>query len=93
MVSDQNQNKRKQVTGIVVTDKADKTIGVQVESRKLHPKYKKYVRTFTKFYAHDEANEAKKGDLVLIEHSRPLSRTKRWRLISVVRAANESIGI
>ena len=75
---------RKERLGRVVSDKMDKTIVVTVERRFPHPQFKKVVKSFKKFYAHDEKNEAKIGDVVLIEETRPLSKTKRWRLTKVV---------
>ena len=62
----------------------NKTIVVRVERRFQHPKFKKVVTSFKKFYAHDEKNEAKVGDVVLIAETRPLSKTKSWRLVQVV---------
>ena len=78
------QGKRKTKVGRVVSDKMDKTIVVSVERLARHRLYKRVIRLSTKFKAHDEANEARIGDTVLIEESRPLSATKRWRLVSVV---------
>ena len=75
---------RKERVGEVVSNKMLKTIVVRVERRFPHPKYKKVVTAFTKFYAHDERDEAKVGDKVRIMETRPLSKTKRWRLIEVV---------
>lgn len=72
------------ITGRVVSDKMDKTITVLVERRVPHPIYRKYVRRSTKLHAHDEANECREGDLVTIEQSRPLSKTKSWRLVKVI---------
>jgi small subunit ribosomal protein S17 len=83
------QGKRKTKVGRVVSDKMDKTIVVSVERLARHPLYKRVIRLTTKFKAHDEANEAHVGDTVLIEESRPLSATKRWRLVSVVARAGE----
>jgi len=83
------QGKRKTKVGRVVSDKMDKTIVVSVERRTRHPLYKRVVRMTTKFSVHDELNQAKIGDTVLIEESRPLSRTKRWRLIEVTSRAGE----
>jgi small subunit ribosomal protein S17 len=84
-------SKRKTKVGRVVSDKMEKTIVVSVERLTRHPLYKRVVRVTTKFAAHDENNDAKVGDTVLIEESRPLSRTKRWRLIEVIeRAADET---
>jgi small subunit ribosomal protein S17 len=70
--------------GIVVSDKNDKTIVVQVERRLRHPVLKKTVRLSKKYHAHDEKNEAKTGDVVRIEETRPLSRQKRWALVEKV---------
>jgi small subunit ribosomal protein S17 len=78
------QNKRKTKVGRVVSDKMDKTIVVSVERLARHPLYKRVIRLTTKFKAHDETNDARTGDTVLIEESRPLSATKRWRLVEVV---------
>jgi small subunit ribosomal protein S17 len=73
--------------GTVVSAAMDKTIVVRVDTVKIHPRYKKVIRRSTKFHAHDEQNEAKVGDVVLIVETRPLSRMKRWRLQKVVQAA------
>lgn len=81
--------KRKTKAGRVVSDKMDKTIVVSVERLARHPIYKRVIRLTTKFKAHDEDNDAHTGDTVLIEESRPLSATKRWRLVSVVARAGE----
>ena len=75
---------RKERVGEVISDKMAKTIVVRVQRRFPHPRYKKVVTAYTKFYAHDEKREAKVGDRVRIEETRPLSRTKRWRLVEVV---------
>jgi small subunit ribosomal protein S17 len=75
---------RKERLGKVISNKMAKTIVVQVERRFPHPAFKKVVRSYNKFYAHDEKSEAKVGDLVLIQETRPLSKTKRWRLTKVV---------
>ncbi len=85
----QVQGKRKTKVGRVVSDKMDKTIVVSVERLARHRLYKRVIRLSTKFKAHDEANEAHIGDTVEIEESRPLSATKRWRLISVVQRAGD----
>src|SRR4051794_15124684 len=85
----QVQNKRKTKVGRVVSDKMDKTIVVSVERLARHPLYKRVIRLTTKFKAHDEDNDAHTGDTVLIEESRPLSATKRWRLIKVVARVGE----
>ena len=80
---------RKSKTGRVVSDKMDKTIVVSVERLTRHRLYKRVVRLTSKFKAHDETNTAHVGDTVLIEESRPLSATKRWRLVRVVQRAGE----
>jgi len=81
--------KRKEKVGRVVSDKMDKTIVVSVERLSRHRLYKRVVRLTTKFKAHDEANEARLGDTVRIEESRPLSATKRWRMVEIVKRADE----
>jgi small subunit ribosomal protein S17 len=81
--------KRKTKVGRVVSDKMDKTIVVSVERLARHRLYKRVIRLTTKFKAHDELNEAKVGDTVLIEESRPLSATKRWRLVEVISRTGE----
>jgi small subunit ribosomal protein S17 len=85
----QVQAKRKTKVGRVVSDKMDKTIVVSVERLTRHRLYKRVVRMTTRFSAHDESNQARVGDTVLIEESRPLSRTKRWRLVEVMSRAAE----
>jgi small subunit ribosomal protein S17 len=75
---------RKERLGRVISNKMTKTIVVSVERRFPHPQFKKVVRSFSKFYAHDEKSEAKIGDVVLIEETRPLSKLKRWRLTQVL---------
>jgi small subunit ribosomal protein S17 len=76
---------RKQRVGVVVSDKMTKTIVVEVERRVPHPRFKKIVRKTSKFYAHDENEEAKEGDKVLITETRPLSKLKRWTLTEVLK--------
>ena len=83
------QGKRKTKVGRVVSDKMDKTIVVSVERLARHRLYKRVIRLTTKFKAHDEDNEAHVGDTVRIEESRPLSATKRWRLVEVVQRAGD----
>jgi small subunit ribosomal protein S17 len=78
------RGKRKERIGDVISNRMAKTIVVQVERRFAHAKYKKVVTGYTKFYAHDEKSEAKVGDRVRIEETRPLSKMKRWRLVAVV---------
>jgi small subunit ribosomal protein S17 len=74
----------KELTGVVVSDKMDKTVVVQVERLVKHTVYKKYVKRRNKFMAHDETNDCNVGDTVLIMQSRPLSRSKRWRVSKVL---------
>ena len=81
------RNQRKVYTGRVVSDKMDKTITVLVETYKTHPLYGKRVKYSKKFKAHDEQNEAKIGDIVRIMETRPLSATKRFRLVEVTQVA------
>src|SRR5947207_6325651 len=76
--------KRKERVGEVISNKMAKTITVRVERRFPHPRYKKVVTGYKKLYAHDEKSEAKVGDRVRIEETRPLSKLKRWRLVEVV---------
>jgi len=83
------QAQRKTKTGRVVSDKMDKTIVVSVERLARHRLYKRVIRLTTKFKAHDETNDAHVGDTVLIEESRPLSATKRWRLVRIVQRAGD----
>ena len=78
---------RQERRGVVVSSAMDKTIVVRVETLKAHRRYKKIIRRSTKFHAHDERNEANVGDVVRIVETRPLSKTKRWRLAEVVEAA------
>ncbi len=77
-------NRRRRKTGIVTSDKMQKTIVVRVGNKFLHPELGKVMEHFKKFKVHDEKNEAKTGDLVQIEETRPLSRDKRWRLLKVM---------
>ena len=80
---------RKERVGNVVSDKMNKTIVVRVERRFRHPQFKKVVTAYSKFYAHDEKNEAKVGDRVRIQETRPLSKTKSWRLVEIVERNQE----
>jgi len=75
------------LTGEVVSDKMDKTIVVMVERREKHRLYKKYIRRSSKVHAHDENNECKIGDTIAIEQCRPMSKTKAWRLHSIIERA------
>ncbi|WP_439135121.1 30S ribosomal protein S17 [Pseudomaricurvus sp.] len=79
----------RQVTGKVVSDKMDKTITVLIERRVKHPIYGKYVSKSSKLKAHDEKNECKAGDVVTIEESRPLSKSKSWALVKIEEHATE----
>ncbi len=81
------RNLRKTRTGVVRSNKMDKTITVTVERRVKHPIYGKFVKKTTSFHAHDEKNECTVGDIVKIMETRPLSKTKRWRLVEVVEKA------
>ena len=82
---DTRQFNRKEVSGIVVSDKMQKTIIVKVARLTKHVKYNKIIKRFNKFKVHDEKNEAKIGDKVIIAETRPLSKDKRWRLVEVVK--------
>jgi small subunit ribosomal protein S17 len=79
--------KKRQMVGTVVSDKMDKSVTVQVERLVKHKLYKKYIRRRAKFTAHDENNSCGVGDKVLISESRPISRTKRWRIRRIVEKA------
>jgi len=79
---------RKVLTGTVVSDKMDKTIKVRVDRRFMHAKFKKVVTRSKKYSVHDEKNECQMGDFVSICETRPLSKTKRWRLMEVIERAN-----
>jgi small subunit ribosomal protein S17 len=81
------RNLRKTRTGVVSSNKMDKTITVAVERRVKHPIYGKFVKKTTRFHAHDEKNECTVGDIVKIMETRPLSKTKRWRLVEIVEKA------
>jgi small subunit ribosomal protein S17 len=81
------EGRQKLRQGVVVSDKADKTITVRIDTARRHRRYEKIVRSSTTFHAHDESNDAHTGDTVIIRESRPLSRLKRWRLVEVVERA------
>lgn len=81
------RNSRKSIIGRVVSNKMDKTISVAVERRIRHKKYPKFVKKTSKFYAHDEKNECKPNDVVMIMETRPLSKMKRWRLVEILERA------
>ena len=91
-MSEERKNTRKEREGIVVSDAMNKTVVVSAERRITHPVYGKILRRSKKFYVHDENNEAKKGDKVVIAETRPLSKTKRWRLVEIqVRADGSEV--
>ena len=76
------------VTGIVVSDKMDKTVTVKVERKVKHPLYGKFIKRTTKLHAHDEENECRIGDTVAVKESRPLSKSKAWTLVKVIERAS-----
>lgn len=82
-----NENVKRELIGVVVSDKADKTITVKVETYKMNPIYKKRVKYSKKYAAHDEKNEAHVGDKVRLVMTRPLSKTKRYELVEVIEKA------
>lgn len=84
---EKKRGQRKVRVGVVVSDKMDKTRVVLVERIVQHPQYKKYIRKRKKFYAHDENNETRVGDVVKIMETRPLSKLKRWRIVEILRRA------
>lgn len=86
----ETRNPRKERVGVVTSDAMDKTVVVEAERRLVHPVYGKVMRRRKKYYAHDEKNEARKGDQVVIVETRPLSKTKRWRLAKIVQRADGS---
>lgn len=85
------RNKRRRLQGIVVSDKMDKTITVQWERQVEHPHVHKYIKRRKKLHAHDEENKAQIGDMVEIESTRSLSKTKNWRLVKIVREAHAGL--
>lgn len=84
-------NKRRRLVGRVISSKMDKTVVVAIERRKLHPIYKKVVKTTKKVMAHDESNEIQEGALVRVVESRPLSRHKRWVVEAVIEATGREV--
>lgn len=86
--TESTRNERKTRTGTVVSDRMDKTIVVAVERRTAHPIYGKQVAQTKKLHAHDEENQAQIGDMVRIAETRPLSKTKRWRLLEIITRAD-----
>jgi small subunit ribosomal protein S17 len=89
----QERGHRKERVGEVISNKMTKTIVVRVERRFPHPRYKKVVTGYSKFYAHDEKSEARVGDTVRIQETRPLSKTKNWRLVEVVERGVETVPV
>ena len=85
--TDTERNRRKERVGLIISDRADKTVTVSVEALVRHPMYKKRVRRSRKFMVHDERNEARVGDTVRIVETRPLSARKRWRLANIISRA------
>ena len=85
------RSSRGTVTGVVTSDRMQKTIAVQADSLTRHPRYQKYVRQTTTYFAHDEKREAHIGDTVEIVETRPLSKKKRWRLVRVVARASGAV--
>lgn len=83
----EKRNLRKERIGVVTSDKMDKSIVVSVERKVKHPKYGKFVKNTTKFVAHDEKNDCNIGDTVKIMETRPLSKSKNWRLVEIVERA------
>jgi small subunit ribosomal protein S17 len=84
------QKRRKEKVGIVTSNKMQKTVVVTVERQVIHPLYKRVVRHSKRFLAHDEKNECRSGDTVRIQETRPLSRSKRWRVVGIV---NKAVGV
>ena len=78
---------RKRKVGVVISDKPQKTVVVRIMNYAKHPLYKKYIKKYTKVYAHDEKNECKVGEKVMIEETRPISKLKRWRVVAEYRKA------
>lgn len=83
----EKRNLRKERVGVVTSDKMDKSIVISVVRKVKHPKYGKFVKKTTKFVAHDEKNDCNEGDTVLIMETRPLSKSKNWRLVEIVERA------
>ena len=84
------ESSRQTLTGLVVGDKMDKTVTVQVERTVMHPLYKRFIKKSKRFAAHDETNECKVGDRVVIVATRPLSKRKRWRVRDIAERANQA---
>ncbi len=86
-MSNAEQKLQRTLTGSVTSDVCDKTVTVMIERRIKHPVYGKYIKRSTKLHVHDENNECSKGDIVVIEQCRPMSKTKSWRLVDIVEKA------
>lgn len=84
---------RKRVIGVVAGDRMQKTITVEIVRVERHPRYHKYVRRTTRYKAHDAENEARVGDTVEIAETRPLSKTKRWRLVRILERSRRAAGV
>lgn len=93
MDSNSQRGVRKKREGVVISDAMDKTIVVSVERRYRHPTYGKEITRSKKYYAHDEKNEAHKGDVVLITETRPLSKLKRWRLVEILKKGKAVVAL
>ncbi|HWA14102.1 MAG TPA: 30S ribosomal protein S17 [Burkholderiales bacterium] len=89
-MNEQTTTNTRKLTGRVVSDKMDKTVTVLVERKVKHPLYGKFVSRSKKYHAHDEKNEFHPGDLVLIEETRPLSKTKAWKVVELIEKAKEA---
>jgi len=90
-MNETQQTNARKLTGRVVSDKMNKTVTVLVERKVKHPLYGKFVRRSKKYHAHDENNDFHPGDLVLIEETRPMSRTKTWKVVKLVEKAREEV--
>lgn len=87
-MSETTETTNRTIQGTVVSDKMDKTITVMFERKVRHPVYGKFIKRSTKVHAHDETNECKEGDTVIVELCRPISKSKTWRLVKIVDHAN-----
>ena len=90
-MNENQQTNARTLTGRVVSDKMNRTVTILVERKVKHPLYGKFVRRSKKYHVHDENNEFHPGDLVLIEETRPLSRTKTWKVVKLVEKAREEV--
>jgi small subunit ribosomal protein S17 len=90
-MNETQQSNARKLTGRVVSDKMNKTVTVLVERKVKHPLYGKFVRRSKKYHAHDENNDFHPGDLVLIEETRPMSRTKTWKVVKLIEKAKEEV--